>query len=40
MDAIEFGMESDINEEHPWKQLFPRDIIEFGRVSDANDAHP
>jgi hypothetical protein len=40
MDATEFGMESDVSDEHPWKQLIPRDVIEFGMVSDVNDEHP
>jgi hypothetical protein len=30
---------SDLNDEHPSKQLFPRDVTEFGNVSDVNDEH-
>jgi hypothetical protein len=40
MDIIEFGMESDVNDEHPKKQPFPRDVLEFGMESDVNDEHP
>jgi hypothetical protein len=31
---------SDVNDEHPSKQLFPRDVTEFWIVSDVNDEHP
>jgi hypothetical protein len=30
----------DNNDEHPEKQLFPRDLTEFGIVIDNNDEHP
>jgi hypothetical protein len=31
---------SDVNDEHPEKQLFPGDVTEFVIVSDVNDEHP
>jgi hypothetical protein len=28
--SLNFGIVSDVNDEHPEKHLFPRDITEFG----------
>jgi hypothetical protein len=32
MDAIEFGMVSDTNEEHPWKHFSPIFVTELGII--------
>jgi hypothetical protein len=40
MEVIEFGMVSDVNDEHPEKQLILIYVIEFGMVNDVTDEHP
>jgi hypothetical protein len=39
-NITEFGIVSEINDEHPEKQSYPIWVTELGIVSDNNDEHP